>query len=80
MIEVRVRLWTNNIGKGGKIIPKHAWGSGTVRLESNPSHGILAGKGMTFHSLLEIPEKIEKVLIREGVRIHVPPKMAKYIT
>ena len=41
MIEVKVRFWTNDIsGESGKIVPKHAWTSGVVRMDSNLSHGI----------------------------------------
>ena len=33
MIEVKVRFWTNDLADGkDRIRPKHAWGSGVVRM------------------------------------------------
>ena len=41
MIEVKLRFWTNDISpEKGKIIPKHAWAAGVVRMEGNKSHGM----------------------------------------
>src|SRR6266851_8764840 len=41
MIEVKVLFWTDSIAPTkGKIIPKNAWTSGVVRIESNKAHGI----------------------------------------
>jgi hypothetical protein len=81
MIEVKVRFWTNDLAEGkGKIRPKHAWGSGVVRIASNPSHGIAPKKPIPFNSLAEIPAKIEKVLIDHGVRIHADGQMKKYMS
>jgi hypothetical protein len=40
MIEIKIRFWTDEIAaEPGKIVPKHAWTSGVVRIERNPSHG-----------------------------------------
>ena len=40
MIEVKVRFWTNDLAEEkGRIRPKHAWGSGVVRIARNDSHG-----------------------------------------
>ena len=42
-IELRVRFWTNGIASAeGKIVPRHAWDSGTVEVRSNESHGIVS--------------------------------------
>jgi len=38
MIEVKLRFWTNNLAdEPGKVIPKHAWEGGVVRIERNDS-------------------------------------------
>jgi hypothetical protein len=81
MIEVRVRFWTNDLAEGkGRIRPKHAWGAGVVRLEPNDSHGIPSANPVPFNSIAEIPAKIEKVLIDNGVSLHPSDRMRKYIT
>ncbi len=79
MIEVKLRFWTNDIAKDkGKIVPKHAWSSGVVRLESNKSHEIVPGNPLPFHSLLDVGAVIEKALIQHGIRLHTSEKMKKY--
>ena len=71
MIEIRVRFWTNDLAEGeGRVLPKHAWGRGIVRISSNRSHGIVPRKPTPFNSMAEIPGKIEKVLIDNGITIH----------
>lgn len=80
MIEVRVRLWTNDIAKGkGWIKPKHAWTQGVVSMDRNESHDIIPGYPRPFNSLMELPAVIEKVLIQHGVTLHLASKMEKYI-
>jgi hypothetical protein len=80
MIEVRVRLWTDKIAAGkGVIRPKHAWGAGVVRIDRNVEHGIVAGKGIPFNSMAEIPSKIERVLLDHGVKIHPSSRERRYI-
>ncbi|HEU4971431.1 MAG TPA: hypothetical protein VFT35_05895 [Gaiellaceae bacterium] len=70
-IELRVRFWTNGIASAeGKIVPRHAWDSGTVEMRSNESHGIVAKQAYHFYSLAELPSVIEKALISNGVRLH----------
>jgi hypothetical protein len=79
MIEVKIRFWTNDIAPGdGNIAPKHAWTSGVVRIESNPSHGIVASKPMPFRSLLHLTSVIEKVLIAHGITLHPSNQMKRY--
>lgn len=71
MIEVKVRFWTDNIAEDrGKIVPKHCWNSGVIRMSSNDAHGINASKPVPFNSLSEIMPKLEKVLKQNGIHIH----------
>jgi hypothetical protein len=81
MIEVRVRFWTNDLAEGeGQVRPRHAWGSGVVRIQPNKSHGITGrGKPLPFNSLAEIPAKIEQELIAHGITIHRSRKMKRYM-
>lgn len=80
MIEVKVRFWTNDIATSkGKIVPKHAWSSGVVRIDRNKAHGITPGKPIPFHSLLDIGAVIERCLISHGISLHLGKKMKKYV-
>ena len=80
MIEISIRLWTNDIAEEpGKVIPKHAWTSGVVRIQGNESHGIAAGNPLPFQSLLDIGSVIEKVLLNHGIVLHPSNRMNKYI-
>jgi hypothetical protein len=80
MIEVKLRFWTNRIARGqGKVVPRHAWAAGMVRMEPNASHSIKPGRPKPFHSLLDVGGVIEKVLIEHGIVLHVPRKMQKYL-
>lgn len=81
MIEVKIRFWTNNIAEEeGKIVPKHAWSSGVVRIESNASHDIKPGKPIPFHSLMDMNAVIEEVLIKQGITLHTSRNLRKYVT
>jgi len=80
MIEIKLRFWTNNIAtEAGKVIPKHAWSSGVVRIERNKSHGIDPGSPKPFHSLLDVGSVIEKVLLEQNIVLHPSSRMKKYI-
>jgi hypothetical protein len=80
MIEIRVRLWTNDIARtAGNIVPKHAWAQGVVMMEANPLHGIQPMSPRPFHSLLDLGAVIEKVLIAHGVVLHPGQRMSKYV-
>lgn len=80
MIELKVRFWTNNIAEGeSRVIRKHAWSSGVVRIKPNGLHGISRGKARPFHSLLDIGAAIEKVLIDHGVVLHPSRRAKKYV-
>lgn len=79
MIEVKLRFWTNKIATGDdQIIPKHAWCAGVVRIERNKSHGIIPGKPLPFHSLLDVGAVIEKVLIENEIKLHPSRRSRKY--
>jgi len=81
MIEIKLRFWTNKIGKGeGYVIPKQAWSSGMVRIERNETHGIRPGSPKPFHSLLDIGAVIERVLTAQGITLHRNKKMKKYVS
>ena len=79
MIEMKLYFWTNKIAKGeGRIIPKHAWGSGMLRIEPNDAHGIRGRKPLAFHSPLEVPFVIERALIEHGIVLHPTRRMQRY--
>jgi len=79
MIEVTVRFWTNDIApEEGKLIPKHAWTSGMIRVGPNKSHSIGSSRWIPFHSLLDMGSVIEKALIEHRVVLHPSRKMQKY--
>ena len=81
MIEVKLRFWTNDISsEKGKVVPKHAWASGVVRMERNRSHGVEPSSPQPFHSLLDVGSVIERVLIEHGIVLHPSRKMLKYFT
>jgi hypothetical protein len=81
MVEVRVRFWTDKIADGGKgmILPKHAWDSGEIRIASNKAHGIHPGEPLTFNSLAEVPAKLEKLFVQEGIQIHLGKRQRRYL-
>lgn len=80
MISLDVRFWTDGIAEDSeKILRKHGWIHGIVRLNKNDSHGIESGKSIPFNSLLELPSKIEDLLIEEGITLHLNRKMRRYI-
>jgi hypothetical protein len=81
MIEIKVRFWTNGIANGdGKVIPKHAWTSGVVRMERNDSHGIVPQSPTPFHSLMDLNAVMERVLQKHGVVLHPSLRMQKYLS
>lgn len=79
MVELKLRFWTNDIAEGGgRILPKHAWSSGVVRVEANKSHGIVPGAPIPFQSLLDIGRAVEKCLIDQGIVLHASRRAQKY--
>ena len=78
MIEIKVRFWTDAIEGPGRIRPKHAWGSGVVRMAKNKPHAIIPGPPRMFNSLMELGTVIERVLIEHEIVILHSNKMKKY--
>lgn len=79
MIEVKVRFWTDGISVPDKVRPKHGLTSGVVRIKTNKTHGIVAGKTRPFNSLLDLSSAIEQVLKDHGVVLHISRGMKTYI-
>jgi hypothetical protein len=80
MIEVKIRFWTNDIApEAGKVVPRHAWTAGVVRIERNRSHGIEPSNPKPFHTLLDVGAVIEQALLEHGVVLHPSRRMRKYI-
>ena len=81
MIEVKVRFWTDKLTDDPeKIIPKHAWASGVVRIKGNKSHGIKPEFKAHFSSLMDIPSAIEQVLTAHNIKLRMGPQMKKYFS
>jgi len=81
MIEIKVRFWTDDLSSDvGKVIVKHAWTSGVVRIARNKSHGIEPGKPRIFNSLLDIGTAIEKTLKDHGIVLHISSGMNSYLS
>jgi hypothetical protein len=79
MIVLKIRFWTNDIaGDAEKIVPKHAWASGQVTIESNPAHGIKAKGPAPFNSLPELAGVVERVLIDHGIKLLPSTRERKY--
>jgi len=80
MIEVKVRFWTDGIAKEpGKILPRHAWAGGVVRMERNKAHEIKPQNPVPFNSLMDLLYIIEKVLIKHSITLHSSDRMRKYL-
>ena len=81
MVQVTIRFWTDKITEGeGNIIPGHAWGAGVLTLEANRSHGIESGLYEHFHSMLDLPRALEKLLTKGGISLHTSNRERKYRT
>lgn len=79
-IEITIRLWTNSISrKKGHQVKKECWDSGSVYMHENLSHGIKASQPIQFHSLLDLPSKIEQLITRQQIRLHPGKRSSKYI-
>ena len=78
-IKMTLYFFTDGLTEGeDMIIPKHAWANGTISLSSNKSHEIKATQ-VNFNSLMEIPSKIEELLIKGRITIHVGSDKMNYI-
>lgn len=79
MLEIRIRLWTDQIAENkGEIIPKHALDTGIVYMTRNKSHGIESSESEKFHSLLGLPAAIERLLLKNQIRLHLGRHSKKY--
>lgn len=77
-IQISIKLWTDEIAETkGQVDPKHAWDFGVVTLPVNTRHDIKSSDPVTFNSWAELPAAIEKLLVREGVRLHKGRKSQK---
>lgn len=80
MVELTVRFWTNNISKKrGYIVKKECWDSGMIYMHENLAHGISSGSPVPFHSLLDLPAKIEKLVTKHKLKLHPGLRSRKYI-
>lgn len=79
MIEARIKFWTNDIAKHGKIRPKHAWSQGVVVMTTNQSHELdSVGNPVPFDSFAEIPAILERVLVEHDITLHNSRLERKY--
>lgn len=80
MIVVEVRFFTNNIAKGkSNVAKKHCWTNGMVRIQANKTHDIKPLPTSPFASLMDINAVIEKVLIKNQIKLHPSNRTRKYI-
>ena len=82
MISINISFWTDGIAtQENRIVPKHAWAGGVVKTVRNDSHGIrTSADPIPFNTWMELPSAIEKLLIREGILLHLNSKMRRYIS
>ncbi len=81
MIEIKLRFWTNDIAEGeNKVLPKHAWDKGVVKIAANKSHGIPAGEPIPFNSMLEVGRAVERCLIENGIKLHAGQRSRRYLS
>jgi hypothetical protein len=78
MIEIKLRFWTDGLAEKGKVLPKHAWSAGVAGIERNKTHGFESSTLKHFHSLLDIGQVIEAMLMEQGITLHTSKKMKKY--
>jgi hypothetical protein len=79
MIQLEIRLFTDEIAPKGKVIPKHAWDTGMVTVQTNSTHGLRKGDPVPFNSLLELPVAIEKLFLKQGIILHSGSRSGKYL-
>ena len=48
-------------------------------LQRNDSHGIAPKDPLPFNGFADLPSKIEKVILEEGVKIHLSKRQRRYI-
>ena len=80
MIEVTIKFWTNGLaGEEGMISPKNAWDGGVVAVSSNKAHGIPPMDPLPFNGLAELPAKIERAILQQGVTLHLSRRASRYL-
>jgi hypothetical protein len=47
-IPITIRLWTDGLAPKGEVLPRHAYGSGVIRLAPNKTHGIKGTSPVPF--------------------------------
>ncbi len=71
MLVVEVKFWRH---RGDRDLKKHIKGAGIVVVKRNKYHGIKRKETIFFNSLNDVPNAIEKALIRHEVVIHLQTK------
>jgi hypothetical protein len=79
MLELTVRLWTNDIAPEGQVRQKHAHARGVVKVVVNKTHGIEDQRPTPFNSIAELGVAIEDLMIEHGIALHPSRKMKKYL-
>jgi hypothetical protein len=80
MIELRIRLWTDDIApQKGYVVPKHAWDGGVVLVDRNDAHDLHPKDPIPFNGFSELPRAIEKALVSNGIKIHLSRRQRKYV-
>jgi hypothetical protein len=79
MLEIRIKFWTDQIAETrGEIVPKHALDAGIVYMPRNKSHDIHSTESEKFHTLLELPAAIQRLLIKQSIKLHQGRVTRKY--
>jgi hypothetical protein len=79
MIKVKLRFWTNDIAEEGKVVAKHAWSAGVIRMERNNTHGIHPWSTKTVSLAAGHRCSDRKTLLEHGVLLHPSRRMRKYV-
>ena len=66
-----IRFWTDFTRKDGTlgIVPKQAWGAGSMRIRASDLHGIKAGDSIMFNNLEELMVKLDQLLRQHDVSL-----------
>lgn len=78
MFEIRIRFWTACMDDDPeKVLPKHGWDSGMLHVTANDTHDLRSIEAVPFHSLMDLPRAIEKVILECGT-LHQSHRSRKY--
>ena len=70
-IAVTVYFWTNDIADDpDHVLCKHAWDTGTVRVQANGLHDIAPGRTIAFNHPDNLGEAVQRALAEAGVTLH----------